>query len=202
MIRAATCKAAVSVVSRARFLPVSAGCVGSPARVITGPTAAFAVGATAAICRAKQWNPMTRVVSHREWTRRKVDPAFEMHKFRLDVKAAMEDDMALTEEEQQLVRDLNAGLRDVGSNGWFAKFLVPWWRKWSGVTDPDQLEEGEEVDALEARIVELEEQEGLRLMTNVVGCPAEKVRIGMPVRAVFEQYDDVWFPLFEPAEGA
>jgi uncharacterized OB-fold protein len=50
-------------------------------------------------------------------------------------------------------------------------------------------------------IVELEEQRGLRLMTNVVNCPAEAVRIGMPVRAVFEEYDDVWFPLFEPAEA-
>ena len=51
-------------------------------------------------------------------------------------------------------------------------------------------------------IVELEEQKGLRLMTNIVNCPAEKVRIGMPVRVVFEHHDDVWFPLFEPAEGA
>ena len=50
-------------------------------------------------------------------------------------------------------------------------------------------------------IVGLEEQEGLRLMTNVVNCPAEQVRIGMAVRVVFEQHDDVWFPLFEPAEG-
>jgi len=47
-------------------------------------------------------------------------------------------------------------------------------------------------------IVEVEEQPGLRLMTNIVNCPAEEVRIGMPVRAVFEQYDDVWMPLFEP----
>jgi hypothetical protein len=25
------------------------------------------------------------------------------------------------------------------------------------------------------------------------------VRIGLPVRVVFEQHDRVWFPLFEPA---
>jgi uncharacterized OB-fold protein len=48
-------------------------------------------------------------------------------------------------------------------------------------------------------IVELEEQEGLRLMTNVVGCPPEEVRIGMPVRVTFEHHDDVWLPLFTPA---
>ena len=48
-------------------------------------------------------------------------------------------------------------------------------------------------------IVELEEQEGLRLTTNVVHCAAEDVRIGMPVQVVFDQYEDVGIPLFEPA---
>ena len=48
-------------------------------------------------------------------------------------------------------------------------------------------------------IVEIEEQEGLRLMTNIVHCPAEEVRIGMPVRVVFEEHEDVFVPLFEPA---
>lgn len=47
-------------------------------------------------------------------------------------------------------------------------------------------------------IVEIEEQRGLRLMTNVVRCAAEDVHIDMPVRVVFEQHDDVWIPLFEP----
>ena len=47
-------------------------------------------------------------------------------------------------------------------------------------------------------IVELEEQAGLRLTTNLVGCATPEVRIGMPVRAVFEQHDEVWIPLFEP----
>ncbi|HJO24427.1 MAG: OB-fold domain-containing protein [Myxococcota bacterium] len=49
-------------------------------------------------------------------------------------------------------------------------------------------------------IVEIEEQEGLRLMTNVVHCAPEEVAIGMPVRVVFEEQEDVWFPLFEPDE--
>jgi uncharacterized OB-fold protein len=47
-------------------------------------------------------------------------------------------------------------------------------------------------------IVELDEQKGLRLMSNIVNCRADAVRIGMRVRAVFEQHDDVWIPLFEP----
>jgi uncharacterized OB-fold protein len=47
-------------------------------------------------------------------------------------------------------------------------------------------------------VVELPEQEGLRLTTNLVGCPIEEVRIGMPVRVVFERRDDLAVPLFEP----
>jgi uncharacterized OB-fold protein len=48
-------------------------------------------------------------------------------------------------------------------------------------------------------IVEIEEQPGLRLMTNIVNCPPEEVRIGMPLRVVFEAHGDVYLPLFEPA---
>lgn len=48
-------------------------------------------------------------------------------------------------------------------------------------------------------IVELPEQQGLRLTTNLVNCALEDVRIGMPVRVLFEQWEDVWLPLFEPA---
>ena len=44
----------------------------------------------------------------------------------------------------------------------------------------------------------LDEQPGLRLTTNVVGCAIEEVSIGMPVRVVFEERDGVWIPLFAP----
>jgi uncharacterized OB-fold protein len=47
-------------------------------------------------------------------------------------------------------------------------------------------------------IVELEDQFGLRLTTNLVGVDTDQVRIGMPVRVVFEERDGVWLPLFEP----
>ena len=47
-------------------------------------------------------------------------------------------------------------------------------------------------------IVEIVEQKGLRLMTNVVHCPLDEVKIGMPVRVVFEAHDEVFLPLFEP----
>ncbi len=48
-------------------------------------------------------------------------------------------------------------------------------------------------------IVEIEEDPSVRLTTNLVGCRPEDVRIGMPVRVVFEEREDVWIPLFEPA---
>jgi uncharacterized OB-fold protein len=51
-------------------------------------------------------------------------------------------------------------------------------------------------------IVELAEQPGLRLITNIVNCPAREVRIGMPVRVVFAPFEDVWLPLFEPDQDA
>jgi len=61
---------------------------------------------------------------------------------------------------------------------------------------------GQEVPYVIA-LVELVEQAGLRLMTNIINCPIEQVRIGMPVRVVFETLsDDVALPLFEPAGEA
>ena len=47
-------------------------------------------------------------------------------------------------------------------------------------------------------IVELPEQEGLRLTTNIVGCDPDAVAIGMPVEVRFEEQDGVFFPLFAP----
>ena len=60
-------------------------------------------------------------------------------------------------------------------------------QSWDGGTEPYAIV-----------LVTFPEQEGLRLTTNVVGCPPEDVRSGMPVQVSFEQRDDVWFPLFEP----
>ncbi|HLM95038.1 MAG TPA: OB-fold domain-containing protein [Acidimicrobiales bacterium] len=47
-------------------------------------------------------------------------------------------------------------------------------------------------------IVELAEQPGLRLTTNIVNCEAQDVVIGMPLRVVFEQQGEHFVPLFEP----
>lgn len=49
-------------------------------------------------------------------------------------------------------------------------------------------------------VVELAEQEGLRMVTNIVNCSPEDIRVGMAVRVTFLQQEDVWLPLFEVAE--
>ena len=55
-------------------------------------------------------------------------------------------------------------------------------------------------------LVELAEQPGLRLTTNIVHCPPEAVGIGQEVEVVFRRIEDpggdVWLPLFEPIDGA
>ena len=48
-------------------------------------------------------------------------------------------------------------------------------------------------------IVEMREQKGLRLTTNLVGIDPGDVQIGMAVRVVFEEREDgIFLPLFEP----
>ncbi|MEX2292688.1 MAG: OB-fold domain-containing protein [Acidimicrobiales bacterium] len=61
-------------------------------------------------------------------------------------------------------------------------------QSWDGGTEPYAIV-----------LVTFPEQEGLRLTSNVIGCQSDDVHIGMPVQVAFEQRDDVWFPLFEPA---
>jgi len=39
-------------------------------------------------------------------------------------------------------------------------------------------------------------------MTNIVGCPASDVHIGMEVQVCFEEHEDVFIPVFTPvSEG-
>jgi uncharacterized OB-fold protein len=51
-------------------------------------------------------------------------------------------------------------------------------------------------------MVQLPEQEGLRLTSNIVNCAVADVHIGMPLRVTFEQQAEVYIPLFEPDAGA
>jgi uncharacterized OB-fold protein len=51
-------------------------------------------------------------------------------------------------------------------------------------------------------LVELEEQSNIRLVTNLMTCPVEDVRIGLPVEVYFEPHEDVFIPLFRPRPAA
>jgi len=46
--------------------------------------------------------------------------------------------------------------------------------------------------------VELVEQEGLKIMTNIVDCDIDQVEVGMAVHVLFEQSGDTWIPVFKP----
>ena len=55
-------------------------------------------------------------------------------------------------------------------------------------------------DALPYVLAYVELEEGPRLLTNVVGCSPDDVRIGMPVRAEFrDDADGLAVPVFRPA---
>ncbi len=78
----------------------------------------------------------------------------------------------------------------VSGRGTVYAFTVNW-QPWLPGFDPPYV----------VAIVELDEQPGLRLTTNIVGCEPDEVSTGLAVRVVFEEYDGVWLPLFEPADG-
>ena len=50
--------------------------------------------------------------------------------------------------------------------------------------------------------VSIDEQPDIRLTTNLVDAEPDDVRIGMPVRVLFEHVEDVWLPLFTPADAS
>lgn len=49
--------------------------------------------------------------------------------------------------------------------------------------------------------VAIVEDPAVRLLTNIIHCDLNAVRPGMEVSVLFEEQDDVWFPVFEPTGG-
>nr|WP_221220599.1 OB-fold domain-containing protein [Mycolicibacterium sp. BK634] len=49
-------------------------------------------------------------------------------------------------------------------------------------------------------VVAIDEDPRVRVTTNIVGCAPERVHVGMRVRAVFDQIEDVWLPRFTPVD--
>lgn len=47
-------------------------------------------------------------------------------------------------------------------------------------------------------IVELVEQNALRVVTRIVNCPEQLLDIGMKLQVRFVQQDDAWLPMFSP----
>lgn len=50
-------------------------------------------------------------------------------------------------------------------------------------------------------LVSLDEQDNVRLMTNMPRTPIDKVRIGLPVEVHFEPLGDLYLPQFDAIEG-
>jgi hypothetical protein len=77
--------------------------------------------------------------------------------------------------------------QDVGGIGEVFSYTVNWhpWRP--GLKVPYII-----------AMVELAEQEGLRLTTNLVNCEPGDLHIGLSVRVVFDQQDEYYVPIFEP----
>jgi acetyl-CoA acetyltransferase len=48
--------------------------------------------------------------------------------------------------------------------------------------------------------VAIEEDPRVRLTTNAVECDPERLELGMRMKVVFERHEDVWLPLFRPAD--
>ncbi|MBE1552065.1 hypothetical protein GGC64_006152 [Mycobacterium sp. OAS707] len=51
-------------------------------------------------------------------------------------------------------------------------------------------------------IIELDDEPDVRLTSNVVDIAATDVEVGLPVTVFFENWDDVWIPLFRRAEAS
>ena len=62
---------------------------------------------------------------------------------------------------------------------------------WDGTTDPYVI-----------GLVAIDEQPGVRLTTNIVGCEIDDVHIGMPVQVVFADHDPIYLPLFAPVASS
>ncbi len=60
-------------------------------------------------------------------------------------------------------------------------------QSWDGGTDPYAVV-----------LIELDEQSGLRLTTNLLDVDLDAIEIGMRVEVVFEEREGIFFPLFQP----
>lgn len=50
-------------------------------------------------------------------------------------------------------------------------------------------------------LVAIDEQDDVRIASNIVDCAVEDVAFGMAVEVVFERAEDLWIPLFRPVRS-
>ena len=85
----------------------------------------------------------------------------------------------------------NMAFAPVSGNATVVAFTVNW-QQWLPELPPPYV----------VAIVALDEDEGVRLTTNIVGCEPDGVFIGMRVRVTFLKAEEVYLPLFEPSGDA
>jgi uncharacterized protein len=81
----------------------------------------------------------------------------------------------------------NVAPQPVSGRGRVFSFTVNW-QRWTPQFPPPYV----------IAVVELEEQDGLRITTNIEGCAHDQVAIDMPVQVAFDQGEHTWIPIFEP----
>jgi acetyl-CoA acetyltransferase len=58
----------------------------------------------------------------------------------------------------------------------------------------------DDVGPYSVAVVALDDDPGVRVTTNIVGCDPEQVRVGMRVKVVFDEIEDIWLPRFAPVD--
>ncbi|OBG64700.1 OB-fold domain-containing protein [Mycobacterium sp. E3339] len=88
-------------------------------------------------------------------------------------------------------RSLDVGVRAVSGKGTLAGFTINERFSLPGLPAPYVIAQ-----------VAIAEDPRVRLTTNIVECDPERLELGQQMEVVFEQVEDVWFPLFRPSQGA
>ncbi|SHN16060.1 Zn-ribbon domain-containing OB-fold protein [Cryptosporangium aurantiacum] len=85
-------------------------------------------------------------------------------------------------------RSLDVGPEPVSGRGRIAAFTVNR-QPWIPTFPPPYL----------VAMVEIAEEPDVRVVSNVVDLPLDDAKVGLEVAVFFEQWDDLWLPLFRPA---
>ncbi|OBH82687.1 3-ketoacyl-CoA thiolase [Mycobacterium scrofulaceum] len=88
-------------------------------------------------------------------------------------------------------RSLDVGVRAVSGRATLAGFTINERFSLPGLAAPYVIAQ-----------VAIAEDPRIRLTTNIVECEFDRLELGQQVEVVFEQVEDVWFPLFRPVPNA